>query len=123
MKRMLILLVITLILSIFSISTSFGTEPVRIDGSSDAAAQASWIKMLNSLEQEKMHELTIAFAKISLVGVNSVFDLAKNPDLMPLSITKIKDQVDGLTADQIIQLGNEVNSTITAEIRMVEQDK
>nr|WP_298128715.1 hypothetical protein [uncultured Pseudoxanthomonas sp.] len=100
--------------ALLAVSTASAKEPVRLDASSDAAAEASWKAMHQEASPEQKRELPLAMLKINLAGTKSAYDVVGDPELQSLGIARIKDKVAGMTADEIIALGNRV-STIKAE--------
>jgi len=99
---------------LFFFSIINAAEPIRIDASSNAAAQASWDRMLAESNSQTQQKLLGALVQINLAGVNSALEVASNPDLQSLSVSRIKDKVAGLTAEQIIDLAGRV-STVKIE--------
>lgn len=95
-----------LIVSLLVAGIACAHEPVRLDASSDAAAEASWKKMIESVSAAEKRKLVVAMLQINLAGVNSAYEVAGNPELQNLGIARIKDKVAGLSADEIIALGN-----------------
>lgn len=91
-------------------------ESIRLDASSDASAKSSWKRMTESVSREKQQQLLVAMLQINLAGVNSAYEVAGNPELQHPSITRIKDRIAGLNADEIIAMGNRV-STFQAEVK------
>lgn len=97
---------------------SYADESLRIDGASDEAANKSWLNMLNNTHGAKKQQLMVAFAKLSLEGYESAFDIAA-AGKSSFPAADIKDKIAGLTADEIIELANQSDSTISAEVRIV----
>ena len=95
-------------------ASAVAQAPLRIDASSDAAARASWEAMLSSATPTEHQELLNALLQINLAGVQSAKQVVGQPGMQHLGIVRIKDTVAGLTAEQIIKLGNQV-STIKIE--------
>jgi len=85
-------------------------EPIRIDASSNEAAEASWLRMVESARGAKKQRLPEAMLKIDLAGVLSVYEVIDDPELKSLGIARIKDQVAGMTAEEIIALGERVGT-------------
>ena len=85
-------------------------EPVRLDASSTEAAEASWKAMVDGTRGSKKQKLLEAMLKINLAGVKSGYEVVGNPKLQSLGIARIKDQVAGMTADEIIALGERVGT-------------
>jgi hypothetical protein len=80
-----------------------GAEPVRIDGSSDAACQTSYLRMRASLDTQERMRLDIAIFKLNMAGAASASEAPAHP-----SAVHIKNTIAGLTAGQIIALGEQV---------------
>jgi hypothetical protein len=85
-------------------------EPLRLDASSAEAAEASWKAMVDDTRGSKKQKLLEAMLKINLAGVKSAYKVAGNPELQSLGIARIKDQVAGMTVDEIIELGERVGT-------------
>ena len=81
-------------------------EPIRIDASTNATAQASWNEMYVQANPGTKQKLISALAELNLAGVKSAYEVVNNPDLQTLSAARIKDKIAGLTAEQIIELAN-----------------
>jgi hypothetical protein len=92
-------------------------DPVRIDASSNASAQASWNRMVAEIDSKKNQQLQIAVVQLNLVGVNSAYEVVANPELQSPSVVRIKDKVAGLTADEIIELANRT-STVKVNVEV-----
>jgi len=88
-------------------------EPVRIDATTEKTAEATWDLMLKELPAAKRQALIVAMLKVNLTGVNSAGEIAANPELHSMGIARIKDKVAGMTADEIIALG-ERSTTLKA---------
>jgi len=97
-------------------STGLAHEVVRIDASSDAAAQKSFERMNLQLSQKRRQDLALALVKINLIGVNSAKEVDGNPELQSFGIQRIKMKVSGMTADEIIKYAD-ANSTVKIEVR------
>ncbi|MEP6907839.1 MAG: hypothetical protein ABI858_07670 [Pseudoxanthomonas sp.] len=96
---------------ICSCATSSPSAPlsVRLDATSDASAKQSFERMLDQASGKKKQELAIAMFKLNMVGVKSAYEVVASPELQSLSITRIKDRVAGITADEIIDLANRMS--------------
>lgn len=86
------------------------SDQVRIDASSDAAAAASFARMIEPLPAGKRQELQIAILVLNMDGVSSAYEAIQDPALRRPSIERIKDRVAGMTADEIIALSKGVTS-------------
>lgn len=99
----------------FSAMASAG-EPLRLDASSDAAAEESFKRMADRLGAKRQQKLEIAILQINMIGVNSAYETVANPELRRVSVARIKDRIAGMTADEIIDFANR-NSTVTIEVQ------
>ena len=91
-------------------------EPIRIDATSDAAADMSYARMVESLPARKRQQLVIAMLILNMDGVSSAHEVVSDPELQHPSIERIKERVSGMTADEVIRLSKGV-TTVRAEIR------
>lgn len=66
--------------------------------------------MVESVGPEKKQKLLIAMLQINLVGVNSAYRAAGNPELRRVGIAKVKNKIANLNADEIIELGDLMSS-------------
>ncbi len=101
------------LVAIFACGTGIAKEPLRVDASSDAAAEASWRQMFDSASPKKQRQLITALIDINLIGVNSAGEAMDNPELDSLGIVRIKDKVAGLTADEIIDFAKRTSTGST----------
>lgn len=85
-------------------SGAVAKEPVRIDGSTDAAAEASFKRMLKQAPTRKKQELHMAMLAVVMDDVGSAYELVQRPELKNPSIALVKERVDGMTADELIAL-------------------
>jgi hypothetical protein len=85
-------------------------EPLRLDGSSAQAAESSWKAMTDSVSDAKKQKLLVAVIKINLAGVQSAHEVVADPGLQNLGIARIRAKVSGMTADEIIDLGERVGT-------------
>ena len=100
--------------------TGCATTPAggqRIDGSSAASAEASWKRMLDQAAPRERMALLTAMVEINLQGVETAYDVAGNKDLHKLSISRIRDKVDGMTAGELLEYADEV-STVDIELEV-----
>jgi hypothetical protein len=99
-----------------SCATSGSSRSVaRIDASTTATAESSYKVMLDRLSEQKQMQLALAVLTINMIGVNSAHEVVNNPELQSPSIGRIKDRVDGMSADEIITYAAK-NSTVRFEI-------
>ena len=93
-----------------SASAPAAPRPVTLDARSDASAQRSYEKMMRGRSDAQKVALALAVMQINLEGVNSAYELAADPGLKELGINRIRERVAGMTADEIIALGERVSS-------------
>lgn len=86
------------------------SDPVRLDGSSDQAALDSFDLMRAELSQKKQADLVFAVLKINMDGVGSASEMLANPALRETTVARIRDRVDGMTAEEIITEAENVTS-------------
>jgi hypothetical protein len=98
-----------LLFSAPSLACAWGA--VRIDGSSEAAADHSFQRMMHTLKPDRQQALLIALMQINFAGVNSVTDTLKNAELQHPSAGRVRDKIAGMTADDIIAYSKHVSST------------
>ena len=95
---------IVMLLAGFSTTSDAGAwGAIRIDGSSDEAANKSFNEMVRSLTPSKQRKVVTAVALINMAGVHTAYDVLNNPDRQEMSAAKIKDKISGMTADEIIE--------------------
>ncbi len=90
---------------------AWSAGPLRIDGSSDAAAERSFQRMLSGLQPEVQKELLIALVQINMIGAKSATDVLNDPGLQHPSAARIKDRIVGMTASEIIELARNTATT------------
>ncbi|MGY4516546.1 hypothetical protein [Lysobacter sp. HA18] len=88
-------------LAVFS---AFAADPIRIDGSTDVRAKASFNHMVDAASPERARELQVAVLLTVMDGVGSAREMLSRPELRSPSIALIKDRVNGMTADELIAL-------------------
>jgi hypothetical protein len=86
---------------------------IRIDGSSDEAANRTFQRMMKSLKPDQQQALVIALLQINFIGVESVTEAARSADLQNPSAARVKDKIAGMTAPEIIAFSKN-NATTTA---------
>ncbi len=99
-----------LLMVLLAACAAVSEEVIRLDSSSDAAATASWERMLESVSPSQKNQLLAAMVQINLAGVSSAYEVVENPDLQRFGIVGIKDKVSDLNADEIIELGKRVST-------------
>ena len=88
----------------------------RLDATTVKSAERSFQRMADELPPEKKQQLAMAMLAINLSGASSAHDVVRNPALQSPSIGRIKDQVAGMTADEIISYAASV-STVKMEVQ------
>lgn len=97
-------------LSACSSTARHSDDALRLDATSDATAQRSFQRMVDSADATGKQDLAFAMLKLNMEGVQSAYEVVQQPDLQTLSIARVKDRVAGMTADEIIALANEISS-------------
>lgn len=97
-------------LACISLTVAAG-QGIHIDASSEASADRSFQRMLNSLDTNQKTQLAAAVVQLNLVGVETASDAPAHP-----SAGRIRDKIGGLTASEIIDLAHRTatNATVTA---------
>lgn len=91
-------------------------EPLRLDATTVESAEDSFQRMAAELPKEKRHQLFSAMLMLNLKNAKSAQDVVNNPELQSPSIGTVKDEVAGMTADEIIAHANETSGvTVTIE--------
>ena len=102
------------LLAILALVGCAASEPLRLDGSSDAAFERSWAKMQSSLSSGEQMQLAMAMLRIRLSGAKSAeeaFRATGSESITPLSI---KSKVAGLSFQEIIELAEQ--TSVKAEL-------
>jgi hypothetical protein len=86
-------------------------DAVRIDASSDARVERSLERMKNQLAPAERQQLDAAIAQLNQVAIYSDVDAIDTPSDESPSATRIKGQIAGMTAREIIDLANRTTST------------
>jgi hypothetical protein len=79
------------------------SAPLRIDGSSPAALQASWDRMHRSLTREQQAQLDVAVLPIAF-GPYKSFTNVPPALLAGVGPKDIRSQIDGMTFEEILAL-------------------
>jgi len=77
--------------------------PIRIDGSSDSAANESFKRMLAQLPTDRQRKLLSALVQLYVSGVHSAYEVVDNPKFQNMSAAGVKDKIAGMTADEIVE--------------------
>ncbi|WP_181302825.1 DUF6694 family lipoprotein [Rhodanobacter sp. PCA2] len=86
------------------VTTSARDVPVRIDSSSPQAAEASYKAMMQDRSEADQQKLALAVLMLNMQGVKSAHEVVNKPELQSPTITRIRQKVAGMTADEIIAL-------------------
>jgi len=97
MKKTILFLIVLSILT--------GCSKKKVDSSSDENLKRSIEAVKGSLSNEKKKEFEEAVQAIAFSEIGDIFAIAANPDGMQ---RKIKDKLDGKTADEIIAEGKRI---------------
>ena len=89
--------------------------PIRLDGSSETAANRSFQRMMQTLKPAEQQALVVAIVQINLIGVESAEEVAANPSLRQPSVARVRDRIAGMTAQEIIAYSKK-NATTTATV-------
>jgi hypothetical protein len=95
-------------------TASVAAQGIHIDGSSEAAANKSYQRMVNSLDGKKKDELVTAVLQLNMVGVESADDAPTNA-----TAGRIRDRIGGLTAAEIIDLAHRTATNTTVTVKRV----
>lgn len=80
------------------------TETLRISGESEETFHASLAEMERSLSREERIHFHAAILRIRLTGIGSVEEARRSTGGKPIRAIEIKDQIDGLTIAEILEL-------------------
>jgi hypothetical protein len=97
MKKLLVMAMVAVLVA--------GCGEKKVDSSSDESLESSLEAVKSSLSDEKKKEFEDAIQALVFSEIGNIFEAAANPDGMQ---RKIKDKLDGKTADEIIVEGNRV---------------
>jgi len=92
--------------------TAAAGQPIRIDGNTDQTAKESFARMVDASGPEKARELQVAMLLIALDGVEGTKEMLASPELRNPSIALIKDRVNGMTADQLIEISKKSTTKV-----------
>jgi hypothetical protein len=88
-----------------------GAQVLRVDGSSDEAADKSFGDMVNSENPEQRRKLLTALVQINMEGVKNVGQAEASEASHHPSAARVRKKIDGMTAEQIIALGAQAQGT------------
>jgi hypothetical protein len=99
-----------LLLAVLAACASAPSGPVRIDGSSPQACEASWKKMESSLNGQQRQQLGLA---LLLIGSTKQFRLGTVTTSPGISPETIRGEIDGKDYQEIIALAHATGTSIT----------
>ena len=91
-------------------------SPTRLDATTVESAEKSFKKMGQELPGDGWQKLAMAMIAINMKNVKSAYEVVGNPELQSPSIGRIKDEVAGMTAQEIIDYAAKV-STVRVEVQ------
>lgn len=116
MFNRVVLSIALVVISSCATTSHSSSHAVRLDATTDASAQASFTKTFHQLSPNQQQALSIAVLKLNMVGVKGVAEVLGSARLQKPSIVFVKDRVAGMTADEIIDLGNRT-SDVKVEVQ------
>lgn len=90
------------LIAVFGATQVHAREGTRIDASSDAAADQSYVRMLRECSREKQKRLAAALIELNFAGTHSAYEVVNDPKKQTASAANIKDKIAGMNADEII---------------------
>jgi hypothetical protein len=90
--------------------------PVRIDGSTSRACEATWKKMESSLNAQQRQQLDIALLLIGSTKQHRLGTLTTGPGISPETI---REEIDGKDFEEIVAMGRATGTKITGVERPV----
>lgn len=91
-------------------------KEIRIDATSAESAEATFKAMVDDAPPRQREKLLGAMIAINFAGIQSAYEVVRDPSLESVSIGRIKEQVAGMTADEILAYAEKV-STVQMEVR------
>lgn len=91
-----------------------GTDPLRIDSSSDAAFEESFAAMERSLDRKDRVRLSIAILRLRAAEFETAGEMHRATEGRPVYPIDVKDQISGMTFEQILELAEK--SGVRAEV-------
>ena len=108
MSRWKIFGVVVIVVLVGCASTPSG--PLRIDGSSPEACQASWKKLESSLNGQERQQLELALLLIGATKQHRLGTVTTSPGISPETI---REEIDGKDFEEIVALAKATGSRIT----------
>ena len=96
-------------------ATSSPRAALRIDAASAETAEATYQAMMQGRSAEQRQKLALAVLMLNMQSVKSAHELVGNLSLQAPSIARIRGQVAGLTAEEIIALAAK-NPSVRIEV-------
>lgn len=90
--------------------------PTRLDATTAETAKRTFQKMADELPGDGWQRLAMAMIAINMKNVKSAHEVVNNPELQSPSIARIKDEVAGMSAQEIIDYAAKV-STVRMEVQ------
>ena len=103
---------IALAIIVLALSGTANSEaPARIDSSTDATAQSSWDKMLAQSNDETKCRLRAALVQLNTAAAveKGLSGFAFHAAVQDPLIALVKEKVSGLSAEQVIELGQQLS--------------
>jgi hypothetical protein len=97
-------------ITVFAGCASTPSGPVRIDGSSPQACEASWKRLESSLNGQQRQQLDLALLLIGSTKQHYQGTLTTSPGISPETI---REEIDGKDFAEIIALAKATGTTIT----------
>ena len=107
---------IVVLIAVLSACVTAPAAPLRIDGSSAEACQASWAKMEASLNAQDRQQLELAMLLIGATKQHRLGTLASGPGIAP---EIIREEIDGKDFEEIVAMGKATGTKITGVERPV----
>jgi hypothetical protein len=95
--------------TVFAGCASTPSGPVRIDGSSPQACEASWKRLESSLNGQQRQQLDIALLLIGSTKQHRDGTLTTSPGISPETI---REEIDGKDFEEIVALAKATGTTI-----------
>jgi hypothetical protein len=108
MNRLTVLALV--LITVLAACATAPAAPLRIDGSSTGACQASWTKLEASLNGQQRQQLDIALLLIGSTKQHRLGTLTTSPGISPESI---RQEIHGKDFDEIVALAKATGTAIT----------
>jgi hypothetical protein len=94
--------ILSVLLIFAAITGTSARDPVRIDASSDIAANTTFEKMMRDCPRGQQKALVAAIVQLNLTGTHTVYEVVNDANKLQISAAHVKDQISGMSADEII---------------------